>query len=123
MDKEYLEQLVGPEAAADIWERHRAALRSQQVGYALSLAVAAAGGRNEKAIRALLDEEAIAASEDSVEAARQAVAQLKQEQGWLFVPPAVSSPGTGALVLDRQPSMGDIAAMTMAEYRQYRNRK
>ena len=123
MDREYLENLVGAEAAGEIWQRHTQALKRQEVGFAVSLAVANAAGRNEKAIRALLDEEAIAAAEDSVSAARQAVEQLKKEQSFLFAPPTVSSPGTGALTLEREPSMGDIAAMSMAEYKRYRSRR
>lgn len=116
MDKEYLENLVGAEAAAEILKRHRAALAE----HALRDAVKRSGGRNEKAIRAMLDEQAILDSEDIAAAAEDAVQALKKENAWLFMPPQVSSPGTGAMTVTHTPSLEDVGKMTMAEYKRYR---
>lgn len=122
MNKEYLEGLVGAEAAADIWQRHQQALRRLEGRHALSMAVQAAGGRSEKAICALLDQDAVFAAEDMAAEARRAVAQLKREQAFLFAAPQVTSPGTGSLVLNTDYSMADIGRMSMEEYRRYRKR-
>ena len=116
MDREYLENLVGAEAAEEILKCHRAALARQ----ALSGAVKRLGGRNEKAIRAMLDENALLDSEDILSAAEEAVRQLKQENGWLFAAPQISSPGTGALRVERRPTMEDVANMSLAEYKRFR---
>ncbi len=64
----------------------------------LTQAVTAAGGRNQKAIAALLDTEAIQASDDPKTALEQAVSDLKQECGYLFSDPQTPPPyarGTG----------------------------
>ena len=76
------------------WEEKYSQL---QFGTVLESAVAAAGGRSAKAIAALLDVEALRISEDPPKAVKQAIAQLKQEHGYLFEsprPPAYA-PGTG----------------------------
>ena len=78
MDKEYLEGLVGAEAAEDIWQRHEAAMNGLRCSHALSMAVQAAGGRSEKAIRALINESDILASSDMAAAAASAVEGLKR---------------------------------------------
>ena len=116
MDKEYLENLVGAEAAAEIWQKHR----SELAELVLRDAVKRSGGRNEKAIRALLDESALLESQDMAAAAESAIAELKSQNGWLFAPPQVSSPGTGALTVSCTPSLEDVGKMSMAEYRRYR---
>ena len=123
MDKEYLENLVGAEAAQDIYERHCRKLQAVKVDAALSRAVERCGGRNERAIRALLDESALLEAENLNEAAEAAVAALKKENGWLFAMPQVSSPGTGALTVTHTPTMADVSKMSMAEYRRYRQGK
>jgi len=120
MEKEYLESLVGPEAAAEIYDRHQQELGALRLEHALTRAVDRAGGRSAKAIRALMDEQALAGAEDVDAAAGEAVAQLKRENPWLFVTPQVSSPGTGALTVTRTPTMEDVGKMSMAEYRRYR---
>lgn len=116
MDKEYLENLVGPEAAADIWQKHEAALSAQRLEQAISGAVKRLGGRSEPAIRALLDRQALEAGGDPEEA----VAALKKQNPWLFAPPQVSSPGTGAMTVTQTPSLEDVGKMSMAEYKRYR---
>lgn len=116
MDKQYLENLVGAEAAAEILKRHRAALAE----CALRDAVKRCGGRSEKAIRALLDESALLESEDLTAAAEEAVQELKRQNAWLFAPPQVSSPGTGAMTVTHTPSLEDVGKMSMAEYKRYR---
>ena len=123
MDKEYLENLVGAEAAAQILERHRAEMNALRLDSALSRAVERSGGRNQKAIRALLDESALLGAEDLNAAAEEAVAALKKDNGWLFAMPQVSSPGTGAMTVTRTPTMADVSKMSMAEYRRYRQGK
>ena len=50
----------------------------------ISMAIGAAGGRNQKAICALLDLEALAKAEDLKAAAAEAVAAVKAENGYLF---------------------------------------
>ena len=120
MNEEYLENLIGAEAAREILALHLQELDALRREHALERAIDAAGGRNAKAIRALIDEEALAQSEDAFAAATAAVAALKQENGWLFAQPQVSAPGTGALQVSKMPTMADIGRMSMAEYKQYR---
>ena len=121
MDKEYLVNLVGAEAAEDIWQRHEAAVSALRLDHALSMAVQAAGGRSEKAIRALVNESDILASSDMAAAAASAVEGLKREHGYLFSLPAVSSPGTGTTIPARV-DMNAIGKMSMAEYRKFRGK-
>lgn len=120
MDKAYLEELVGAEAAEEILRRHEGELAALRTQHAVSMAVRSAGGRNETAIRALLDESAIANAENMEQAACSAVASLKKAHGYLFEAPRVSSPGTGALTVNGEASMEEIGKMSMAEYRRYR---
>lgn len=120
MDKEFLENLVGAEAAQTILQAHQQELNALRLEQALSGAVRQAGGRNERAIRALLDEQAILQAEDMSAAAENAVAELKRQNSWLFAPPQVSSPGTGAMTVSHTPSLEDVGKMSMAEYKRYR---
>ena len=120
MDKEFLENLVGAEAAEAILQAHQQELGKLRLEQALGAAVKQAGGRSEKAIRALLDEQEILQAEDMESAAQAAVAEIKRQNGWLFAPPQVSSPGTGAVTVTHTPSMEDVAKMSMAEYKRYR---
>ena len=120
MDKEFLEGLIGPEAAQEVLALHQKELDTLRLQQALGTAMRQAGGRNEKAIRALLDEQAILESGDMEQAARAAVGNLKKENPWLFAPPQVSSPGTGAVAVNHRPTMEDVGKMTLAEYRRYR---
>lgn len=73
----------------------QASLADQEFSYLVSGAITAAGGRNAKAISALLDIEALKASEDPKQAVEAAVQTVKRECSYLFqMPPAYAS-GTG----------------------------
>lgn len=67
-------------AAAD----HQAQLGALRLETALHTAVAKAGGRNAKAIGALVDMQAVAGAEDMAAAMDAAVAAVKQEAAYLF---------------------------------------
>lgn len=120
MDKEYLTSLVGETAAGEILALHTREMEALRREHLLERAIDAAGGRNSKAIRALIDEAALESAEDPQAAITAAVEDLKQENGWLFAPPQVSAPGTGALQVTRNYSMEDVGRMSMAEYKRYR---
>ena len=120
MDEEYLVTLIGPEAAGEVLALHRQELDALRREHALERAIESAGGRNIKAIRALMDESALMEAEDPLAAATAAVNALKQENAWLFATPQVTAPGTGALQVSKPHTMADIGRMSMAEYRQYR---
>ena len=85
MDKEFLEGLGLEEAVATaVLEAHEKTLAGVNLQHQVALAIGAAGGRNQKAIGALLDLDALAAAEDVAAAAREAVAAVKAENGYLF---------------------------------------
>lgn len=65
---------------------------------ALNTAIGKAGGRSEKAIRALLDLDSLRTSADPEGAITAALAQLEQENGYLFggITPPPYAAGTGA---------------------------
>ena len=72
---------------------------------ALNTAIGKAGGRSEKAIRALLDLDGLRASSDRETAIAAALEQLEQENGYLFgvpTPPPYAA-GTGAAVQSGEP--------------------
>ena len=105
MDKEFLMGLEGvTEAVAEaILAEHGKAvagfesqLKAQATQSAVALAIATAGGRNQKAIAALLDMDALQSAEDVAAAAAQAVAQVKKENTYLFASAPAYAPGTGA---------------------------
>ena len=91
--------------AASDWEEkynravsdHKTAMDNLRMEHALEQAVKAAGGRNVKAITALMDMEAIKESDDLSAALEAAVEALKEQEGYLFAPAAIPaySPGTG----------------------------
>ena len=118
--EKFLNELLAPEVASQVLERHRQELTALHLEYALDRAVERSGGRNKKAIRALLDEEALLLAENVDEAAKNAVDNLKKENAWLFAAPQVSSPGVGAMSVTHSPSLEDVGNMSMAEYRRYR---
>ncbi len=124
VDREFLEGLaLTPEALEAVLERaqaveteHENALRQGQLERALEGAVAALGGRNGRAIRALLDEGSILESQDMAAAARQAVGQVKREHSYLFHTP---QPGTGTARVTGY-SQEELASMSLAEYKRAR---
>ena len=85
MDKEFLEGLGLEEAAVEaVLAAHAAQVAQLQLSHQVELAIGNAGGRNHKAISALLDMESLAKAEDLQTAAAEAVAAVKAENGYLF---------------------------------------
>ena len=80
-------------ASCQEWEEKYHAAR---LDGAVNMAIAKAGGRNRKAITALLDVEALRQAEDMELAAGQAVQKLRQECGYLFEMVPGYAVGTGA---------------------------
>ena len=127
MEREFLEGLaLEPETVDAVWERilimkaeQEDKLRRMALEYALNSAVSGYGGRNATAIRALLDEQAILASEDMASAAKQAVGRLKREHGYLFQTGTALSERTGSARV-RDYSVDELGSMTMAEYKRAR---
>ena len=70
-------------------------LAGQAFSYLVDGAITAAGGRNAKAISALLDMESLKASDDPKQAVETALQNLKQECSYLFTMPPAYASGTG----------------------------
>ena len=91
---------------------HKKELDALRFGNLLKEAVHAAKGRNEKAIAALLDLDAIRVQEDPAQALKEAVEDLKKDSGYLFeegeTPPHYAT-GTGV-----RKSVGADAPVTLA---------
>ena len=88
MDREFLESLGLEAAAVDaVLEAHGQAMAGANLQHQVAMAIHAAGGRNQKAICALLDMDALAKAEDPKVAAAEAVAALKAENAYLFESP------------------------------------
>ncbi len=121
MDREFLMGLEVPEAVAEAilqehnkvtaqWEEKYAQV-TQQLEQAvfdgrLGAAIAQAGGRNHKAIAALLEVDTLRqADEDAI---AQAVEQVKQACGYLFTAAAPYASGTGT-VQPRQEKASSLA--------------
>ena len=121
MDKEFLVGLGLEEAVAQaIWEQHQQAmtqqeekLQSLQFSHAVQSAVEKAGGRNLKAVTALLDMDALRKEEDVPTALEKALKTLKKENGWLFetVTPPGFAPYTGADMGPKEKPMTLAAAL------------
>jgi len=94
MKREFLENLkIGEESLPEeimeaILMEHEKAVKQAQLQGALETAVVKAGGRNLKAITALLDMQTIGESEDVAGALQEAMKQLKKENSYLFETPA-----------------------------------
>lgn len=100
---------------ADQAQAHREQLAGLAFDSALKEAITAARGRNDKAIRALLDLEALRASKDQGADIRSALEALKKDSGYLFEseetpPPFAAGTGTGA----GRPSVGMAAIRAAA---------
>ena len=98
--------------AAQQWEEkynravtdHAAQMEKLQFDGYIQSAVTALGGRNLKAIAALLDLEQLQKSQDPKAAVQEAVAKVKEENDYLFagtVLPAPYAPGTGTQSTDQ----------------------
>ena len=72
-----------------------ASLAGQAFTHLVDGAITAFGGRNAKAISALLDLDALKASDDPKQAVDAALQNLKQECGYLFAAPPAYAAGTG----------------------------
>lgn len=98
MEKEFLENLqVGEaplpqEVVEAIWEAHQQKVKDVEFAGVLHGAITRAGGKNHKAIMALLDLPALKESQDMTQAAEDALKSLKGECGYLFetVAPALA---------------------------------
>ena len=80
--------------SAQDWEQKYHAAR---LDAAVGQAIAQAGGRNQKAITALLDLQALQQAEDLSAAAQQAVETVKADCGYLFETVPGYAPGTGSM--------------------------
>ena len=107
MEREFLEGLgLEPQTVEAVLQEHEKTLQAHQtqvqhmvLTHAVESAVQKAGGRNLKAVAALLDMEAIGSGEDVAAAAEEAVCALKKEHGYLFrspVPPYAHYTGSQA---------------------------
>lgn len=107
MDKEFLIGLgVGEELVDRILDAHQTQIRELTFQSKLREAVQTAGGRNVKAIGALLDQEQLKQSEDPDKALSEALQRLKAESGYLFItpPPYAPDPGTRGSTPTYKPS-------------------
>ncbi len=122
MDRQFLEGLnLEPSVIDEILREHDRALEGQRFESQMGDAIRAAGGRNQKAIRALLDEKAIGESEDRQAALEQALRQVKQDSPYLFDTPVRPMYAGGVPAQVRSGcTMEDLGAMSMAEYRRFR---
>ena len=113
MQKQFLVDLVGEEAAEQIWSAHQGAMEARERAlrgdFAISRAILSGGGRNETAIRALMDTELILSAEKPDVAAAKAIRDLRREHGYLFRCPQGFP--AAAPVIGRE----DLADMTMEE--------
>ena len=119
MEKQFLIDLVGEEVAEVIWGAHQGAMQAHQRNlegdFAIREAILRGGGRNETAIRALLDRDAILSQEDVHAAADRAVQQVRREAGYLFRQPQAYAAAQPAPV-----TREDVAGMSMEAYRKWR---
>ena len=115
MEKEFLMNLgeLSEEVVEAILEQHgkevqalQCQCRQAELHSRLGNAIAAAGGRNHKAIAALLDLDALADADEA--AIAQAVEQVKHDCGYLFCSPVPFAPGTGA-VQQKEEKNGSLA--------------
>ena len=92
--------------SAQDWEQKYNAARLEG---AVGQAIAKARGRNQKAITALLDLQALQQAEDLQAAAQQAVETVKRECGYLFDTLPGFAPGTGAVQLGAEEEPQTLA--------------
>ena len=128
MDKEFLlQQGLTEETAQTILQAHAQVvagfedrIRLMGAEHALKQAVTAAGGRNFKAISALVDRQAIEESQDMEAAAIGALEAIRRENPYLFASSAAYAPGTGTAQNPGGYTMEQLGKMSLAQYRQYR---
>ena len=114
------------ENVAGAWEEkynqaltaHREELASVVFGHNLEKAIIAANGRNAKAITALLDVDALKASENQQTALEDALQALKQECSYLFraeTPPPYAR-GTGAAAPQEHKGPATLAGALLEKF-------
>ena len=106
------------EVAEAILQRHKdivADYENRILESQLQQAVAAAGGRNYTAIRALVGD----LPTDEIGAIA-AVAKVRRESPYLFGAGAVTAPGTGGNPISGDYTMEELGKLSPAEYRKYR---
>ena len=96
-------------------ESHQAQLAQLQFQASLSQRIAAAGGRNEKAIAALLDLDALRENQDQGQAMEEALAALKQEHGYLFRQDRMPAYAVGTGVTAPAPAKPESLAEALKE--------
>jgi len=112
--------------AAGAWEEkynqalaaHREELANVVFGHNLEKAILAANGRNAKAITALLDVDALKASENQQTALEEALQALKQECSYLFraeTPPPYAR-GTGAMTPETHKGPATLAGALLEKF-------
>lgn len=104
-------------------EDHKAEAEAREFDGAIEAALGKAKGKNSKAIKALLDLEALKASKNREQDISAAVEKLKAENGYLFdaegTPPPYAG-GTGSGGMGRKYTNDELEKMTMSEYKAYR---
>ena len=122
MERAFLTALLGEDGPIEeILQEHGRIVNALEFQHSLQQAVSAAGGRNLKAIRALLDEEVLLGSENREQAMEQALRQLKKENPYLFEGGITQPYAAGAAArMGQGASMEDMGAMSMAEYKRFR---
>ena len=128
MDREFLENLqLGEETVEAILaesrkelDAHRQEMAELLFNQKLDRAIGEKKGRSQKAIRALLDLEALKNAPDSE--IHSALDRLKRECGYLFDcgQGMVYAPGAGSGSFRREVSQEELGRMSMDEYRAYR---
>ena len=114
------------ENVAGAWEEkynqaladHRQQLQDVVFGHNLEKVILAANGRNAKAITALLDVDALKASENQQTALEEAVQNLKQECSYLFrteTPPPYAR-GTGAAMPQENKGPATLAGALLEKF-------
>ena len=101
-----------------IVDAHRQEVNALVFGHNLETAILAAKGRNAKAITALLDVDALKASEDQKTALTEALQQLQKECGYLFqteTPPPFAR-GTGAAAPEENRSPATLAGALLEKF-------
>ena len=125
--KQNLLELESVRQEAQQWEQkyqqqaQEHALQRKQIlfDHALETAVTAAGGRNLKAITALLDVQTLSDSDDPRQAVEQAVQALRADCGYLFSQPQtppIYARGTGLQEQDRTDGPASLAGALREKY-------
>ena len=99
--------------------QHQKELAELKFGTVLTRCIDRAGGRNAKAISALLDLEALKVNEDPQTAIEAALEDLKRENGYLFAEPQTPPPyarGTGAQVSAETNGPATLAGALREKY-------